>query len=469
MYNRIVKIKSIKIQNIKNVVNGKIDLSVASKTNDDNISTECSNILGIYGQNGSGKTTVVDSFKILKNIMMGKSLNSNTLNNELSEYITAEKEDAKLTTELVISDSKKKYIVEYEVIFSKISDDDNLDKVIVSSEKFQLKKFENGKWKRKTTILYHSLNTLILPKSKAKVISSMSESDIINLKVAEKMTEEKQKSFFFDDKIFKMLMNIFTDDDKYILSELKNYAYTQLFVINNKHNALISMDFILPIAFCENSKNENASGDIPISLDKPTMLDSRSYKLLQIIIEKMDSVMESIIPNLHIKIKEYGTQLDDNGNEIMRFEILSVRNDNAFPIRCESDGIIKIISIINLLINMYNDESFCVVVDELDAGIFEYLLGELLKIIQEDAKGQLIFTSHNLRPLETLDKNKIYFTTTNIENRYIQLAGVKANNNLRDVFLRSINLGYQNEEIYDPTKRSKIRRAFRKAGATYGN
>lgn len=35
-----------------------------------------------------------------------------------------------------------------------------------------------------------------------------------------------------------------------------------------------------------------------------------------------------------------------------------------------------------------------------NGGIFEYLLGELLNIISEKGKGQLIFTSHNLRPLE---------------------------------------------------------------------
>ena len=31
------------------------------------------------------------------------------------------------------------------------------------------------------------------------------------------------------------------------------------------------------------------------------------------------------------------------------------------------------------------------VVDELDAGIFEYLIGEILQIISESGKGQLIF------------------------------------------------------------------------------
>ena len=49
-------------------------------------------------------------------------------------------------------------------------------------------------------------------------------------------------------------------------------------------------------------------------------------------------------------------------------------------------------------------------IDELDAGIFEYMLGELLDIFNQSAKGQLIFTSHNLRALEMLDKDSIMFS-----------------------------------------------------------
>ena len=69
------------------------------------------------------------------------------------------------------------------------------------------------------------------------------------------------------------------------------------------------------------------------------------------------------------------------------------------------------VSQIKDLIMVYNNPSITVAIDELDSGIFEYLLGELLNIISEKGKGQLIFTSHNLRPLETIDKGFIAFTT----------------------------------------------------------
>ena len=74
-------------------------------------------------------------------------------------------------------------------------------------------------------------------------------------------------------------------------------------------------------------------------------------------------------------------------------------------------------------------------IDELDAGIFEYMLGELLDIFQNSAKGQLIFTSHNLRAIEMLDKESIMFSTANPENRYIHMKNVKGSNNLRSMYI----------------------------------
>ena len=159
-----------------------------------------------------------------------------------------------------------------------------------------------------------------------------------------------------------------------------------------------------------------------------------------------------------------------NGEEGYKIELMSSREGMpSYPIRMESEGIIKIISILNALIQAFSDSSICLAIDELDAGIFEYILGELLQIFDESAKGQLIFTSHNLRALEMLEKESIMFSTTNSSNQYIHMKNIKQSNNLRDVYLRSITLGGQKEEIYKETSSLKIARAFRKAGRCVKN
>jgi hypothetical protein len=65
-----------------------------------------------------------------------------------------------------------------------------------------------------------------------------------------------------------------------------------------------------------------------------------------------------------------------------------------------------------------------------------------------------------------IDRRNLVFTTTNPENRYIRLAGVKGN--LRDEYIRSIHIGGQKEELYDYSNPLEIARAFRLAGRIHG-
>ena len=60
----VVRLVSMEISNIKNVTYGKIDFSKGRK----------GSILGIYGQNGSGKTVVVDCMVLLKSLFSGKKI-----------------------------------------------------------------------------------------------------------------------------------------------------------------------------------------------------------------------------------------------------------------------------------------------------------------------------------------------------------------------------------------------------------
>ena len=75
----------------------------------------------------------------------------------------------------------------------------------------------------------------------------------------------------------------------------------------------------------------------------------------------------------------------------------------------------------------------------------------------------MIFTSHNLRILEMIDKDCVVFSTSNPENRYIRLTNIKNTNNLRDVYIRSILLGGTKESIYEETDSQEIGMALRRA------
>lgn len=173
-------------------------------------------------------------------------------------------------------------------------------------------------------------------------------------------------------------------------------------------------------------------------------------------------VMSTLIPGIKIGYKKISEGLNKNGEPTVTIQLVSIIGQLEIPLKYESEGIKKIIALCSVMIGMYNNETVCLVVDELDSGIFEYLLGELVKILNEGAKGQLIFTSHNLRLLEVLPKQCIRFSTTNPNNCFVKMANVIPNNNLRDFYYRTILLGGQKENLYSETEEYEIERAFRK-------
>ena len=69
MGNIVVRLSSLTLKNIKNVKNGIIIMPLANER-----IFECNRaeILGIYGQNGSGKTAIVDALYFLKLMMINE-------------------------------------------------------------------------------------------------------------------------------------------------------------------------------------------------------------------------------------------------------------------------------------------------------------------------------------------------------------------------------------------------------------
>ena len=253
-----------------------------------------------------------------------------------------------------------------------------------------------------------------------------------------------------------------------LIESLVKFGNSELFVINTANSGLISLN-AQPLVFKIQGKKTGTLGTIAVPIEEPSVIPEEMFHVTKAVIENMNIVLEKIVPGLTIAVKDLGSQLMPNGSAGKRIELVSNKNSKEIPLKYESEGIKKIVSILQLLVVVYNQKSITVAIDELDSGVFEYLLGELLRIISEKGKGQLIFTSHNLRPLETIDRGFVAFTTTNPDNRYIRLANVKENNNLRDFYYRDIILGEQDEAVYDLTNNAEIALAFREAGESIGS
>lgn len=456
----VVRLASLKILNIKNVRSGQIVLPMAFRKQ---LSYRHAEVLGLYGQNGSGKTAVIDTLYYLQGIMVG-----NTLEEELADYIGINNDQAEITADFNIFAGSTIYEVSYRVILQRKE-----KRAEIIRESLSCAVNEGECRSNKTVFMDYQRSdrdTIFSPKKRLNEVIEDNEENKTDLIVARKMAEKENCSYIFGESSRDIFCRNYENDFRHYSETIKalfKFALKDLFVIRNSHSGVISANVLLPMAFRIEQNEIGMKGDLAVPLTEPVILDEERKNILDTILEQVNMVLFTIIPGMKIAVYDHGRQLTDSGENGYRVEIVSIRdNMPPIPIRMESEGIIKIISILNILIQAFGNYSVCLAVDELDAGIFEYMLGELLDIFNKSAKGQLIFTSHNLRPLEMLDKDSIMFSTVNPDRRYIRMKNVKASNNLRDMYLRGITLGGQDEIIYEETDSLKIARAFRKAGRT---
>lgn len=425
------------------------------------LSADKAEILGIYGQNGSGKTAIVDALYFLQKVMIGVDLDQS-----LEDYMDMDSDTAEIFADFNIFMDDIVFEIGYRLSLSREEKE-----VVISRETLSAAKNENGIRTNKTVFMDYQrdqANAIFKPQKRLDEILEENKEIKTDLIVARKMAEKSNCSYIFGESSREIFCREYKNGFQQfsvIISSLFEFALKDLFVIRNTHSGVISANFVLPMAFRIENDNIGAKGDFTVSLTEPILVDEERKNLLETIVEQINIVLYTIIPGLQVTIKNYGKQSLDDGEEGWKLELMSKREGmKEIPIRMESEGIIKIISILNALIQAFGNPSICLVIDELDSGIFEYMLGELLDIFKKSAKGQLIFTSHNLRALEMIDKESIMFSTTNPNNRYIHMKNVRESNNLRNMYIRSITLGGQSEEIYEETDSLKIARAFRKAG-----
>ena len=485
------RIKSITFTNFRNIECGKVDFANGDI---DSFYDGFSSITGIYGQNGSGKTAVLVAINILRGMLLGQKITNRNLVKIGCDY-------AQLSYELsVFDDSDSKYNVTYSFdLFDRKPYSEN---VVIENDSN-----DEGASEKKDAVLYDVKNETIEydgvafdgKKLKHKVLFSTKDeycangtksfgtqkntvkdagydaivkNDYLRAKLLARREDASANgcSFLFygnldgTDKATHNNMSVPTmiklsnrlkEHDEAVYQWLCVYgAYIVVSMIDEQ--GLVSLNQ-LPLTLFDVSQGYINIRKL-ISLNKELQLSGKFAALYEEEFSKINGIVSQLIPGVGIKLKylgEYVSSTDVN-NVIKRYELVSIRNGVEVPLQSESNGIKRIVSFVTVLIAAYNNPFVTFAIDEFDSGIFEDLLGKIVMIFEESGKGQLIFTSHNLRPLEVLDWRSIVFTTTNSKNRFIPLQKQKSNN-LRDQYLRKIKFGGAAEELYNNPDEYKLK------------
>lgn len=421
-----MKIKAIEIENFKNIDRARIEFR--------------NNLSGIYGPNGTGKTAIIEATDILAkyfDIRKPQQI-SDELKNKIAFLIKEGRKDCQIAVEFEDEEVEYKIVVKF-----------GKDKLgIVYTVKEELLKREKEKRRRyKSLISIVNDETTIVPEIyfNNKNISDKLKKDIYDVNSLN--FKELYQEFNNFNSLFGILLKLYLelkvlpDFFTKVLEEFLKVSkiLNMILVITLKDQAYYNLDLLIPLSV----HNEKLHGMLVVNYKQGGSIYDEEIALeIEKIIKQMNNIFKIIVPNSTLELDKKIERLED-GNKKIGIKILVKREgiDKALPLERESTGIIKLVSLLSALIYFVQDKNAIVLVDELDIHIFEYLLANFLEKLAIYAKGQLIFTGHNLFLLEKLDKDSIIISTKQNEKIiYTYLKNVSKTTNLRQKYIRSQGL-----------------------------
>lgn len=376
----IIRVKHVEITNLKNIKKGVFH------TRSNFGLLEKADVIGFYGQNGSGKTAAVEAFNLLQ-VLLSASHDAPLpkLKNNLLYF---NEETIGLKFRFIVDNRFGEFFVDYNVALS-----GGRTKYQVIEEEITYR--ENKENTSFESLISKNENGMMI---RNKQIQEMNEAERISVMVANRMSVSNATSFVFREELTEVFENILEVHETELVKNLSIDFNRDLHVIDTVQYGLLIANLVMPFSV----HLEKKRGSIPYEMQDMMVLPLDLFETLDQVVRQTNIVLQTIIPGLQIKIRQINKQTLSDGTDGVRFEFLSRKGEIELPLRSESEGTLKIISILSTLIAVYNNPNACVVIDELDAGIFEYLLGEILDVLNGNAVGQLFFTSHNLRILEVL-------------------------------------------------------------------
>lgn len=131
----MVRISQIELFDFKNIEYGKITFPKTFKNTDSSIGAD---VVGIYGQNGSGKTSVVQALKLIKSYISGYSLLEDPELPPIQDFFAPNKNSLSVHVTFYLECSNErippKSLVSYELALSRAN-----DSIWASQEKISLK------------------------------------------------------------------------------------------------------------------------------------------------------------------------------------------------------------------------------------------------------------------------------------------------------------------------------------------
>lgn len=290
--------------------------------------------------------------------------------------------------------------------------------------------------------------------------------------------ENKKRNFHFEikkveEKIdYKLNLKIFkgTKYRKEISEQIEKYWGKHSFL------AILYEEFVNKNkTFIEDNVSENLIdvvdkfSKITVKLDKKTNIPYLSNvfnnfrieeglidKSKLILLDKYEKILNSFFTQAYADVKAVYYDKKEKDNQIdysLYFEKKIANKVRKISYKEESGGTLRILGQFNNLIDAIRGK--VVVIDEIDNGIHDLLVKNIIMSMKDEITGQLIITTHNTLLLETLPAKELYLITFDYDrNKEINCITdydfkIQKNNNVRDLYFKGLFGGIPVGEYID--------------------
>lgn len=388
------------VQGVK-TLEKKITLSFYKKTIERKPNTQNYNIKAIYGMNGSGKSAIIASVDILRNLLISPGYLYNPfVQKNLEELVSKKTGKIDISANFIADMGNDVRLYRYSVVISK-----NSNGVYFIECESLLSRNATSK-SEKMDILYK------VEEGKLDIGVGI-ESTLKDISIEKTLNLLENSAFcgLFMEKIFLQLVNKKSE----VVSSMFVRNMVALYVFGKKIHVYIDQSDDHRDYFLRNSMLSNEdSFEIDSLMKHYVQMDRESLNTISVsrnvVSRNAYDSFQKDIKKLCDFIRIFKTDLcgieiekkEDADNYICNLLMMyeSYKVDAEF----ESTGVKKLIKLYTYLREMV--QGGIVFVDEFDSNLHDVYLCALLEYLMEYGKGQLCFTTHNVGPMDVLKQNK---------------------------------------------------------------
>ena len=432
-----IKVMDIYLENFKSFK--KIELNLENKKN-----KEAKNLICIYGENGSGKTNIINSMFFLR-----ESLQTMSFGKLLQETITKLKDEKNLQKDLINEIIKNSMATDIDILANNYHYIDNNEPMILHYKflykgavcDYNVKILEN---KLISESLFYKIN-----KKYAKVFFIESDfvyfspSIFLNEKYNSEL-QEKIKQYWGKHTFLSIILAELTDKNKKYTEE--NLDETLLEFIKELNDISVATSRSSGNAFIQ-------SKVIPLENNISGTLDKNKVNIL----EKYSQLLNLFYTSMYSDIDKVYYEVTDVDDSLVKYELFLNKYMNGelkrIPFKVESNGTKKLLFYFSYILNCIDGKT--VFIDEMDNGIHDLLFASIINALQDTMTGQLVITTHNTTLLEILEPKEIYViqkdykANTNIESINNYKDRTQKSNNMRIKYLRGDYEGIPHSDFLD--------------------